>query len=435
MRSVGVTSIWAAAAAAVFATVNVAFGARFGHTALSSHFLLLWALALHFDSLRARRATVLEWTVLLGITLLVNSYLFVMVCVLELATLLALWFRKQLSFVDARASALGALLVALVGVCAGYGSFLIDPSTMKSQGFGLYSWNLVGLLLPPDGVFGWLDSLPRAGTHGQYEGESYIGRGALLFAAVALVLTPRKVLGSIRTYWVYVTTLVLFAIYAASNLVYLGDVLVLSYDLPPFAIDLANYFRATGRFIWPLAYSLALLPIACVFRWLPRPFAVVLAISGIFLQYVEGRPALDYRRVVTSQAYEDLIDAPRFDSWLAAHQRVWQYPSWWCGGLAGPSRVWGRPSANLELQTQLAAARRGLPTNSVYTSRALKDCEAEKSWVASADVVEGTLYLLSPEAVRIEPRLAELARSDACTTLEWAVVCSKKWERMASGER
>ena len=56
--AVGVRSVWACAAAAVLAIVNTSFGSRMGHTALSSHFLLLWALALHFESLRRGRAKI-----------------------------------------------------------------------------------------------------------------------------------------------------------------------------------------------------------------------------------------------------------------------------------------------------------------------------------------------------------------------------------------
>ena len=68
-----------------------------GHTALSSHFLLLWVLALHFESLRRGRAKIVELSVVLALALLVNSYLFAMVFAFELATLLALWFRGQLA--------------------------------------------------------------------------------------------------------------------------------------------------------------------------------------------------------------------------------------------------------------------------------------------------------------------------------------------------
>jgi hypothetical protein len=430
--AVGVRSVWACTAAAVLAIVNTSFGSRMGHTALSSHFLLLWVLALHFESLRRGRAKILELSAVLALALLVNSYLFAMVFAFELATLLALWFRGQLTLRDVRNGALGAAVSVVLGLIAGYGVFLTNPTTMKSQGFGLYSWNLVGLLLPPQGVFGFLAGLSRDATHGQYEGESYIGRGALLLLVLSVAFTPRKAFAHLRTYWVYVATLVAFAVYAASNLVYVSDVLVIAYRLPQFAIDLGNYFRATGRFIWPLAYSLMILPVACIFRWWHPAAAIVAAALAASVQVHDAWPGLQWRRHLTTQAYEELIDTPRMESWLAEHDRLFQYPSWACGGLGGSKRSWGNRESNRELQVQLAAARAGVPTNSVYTSRLLKDCPAEFTWLANPQLEDGVLYLLASDAVQAYPALASLARSNACVTLEWGVACSRKWLRMAT---
>jgi hypothetical protein len=170
----GVRSIWACAAAGVLATVNTTFGSRMGHTALSSHFILLWALAMHFESPRRGRVRIWEFTAALAVALLVNSYLFAMVFVFQIMSMFALWRRGQLVVPDIGRIAAGLVAVALLGIAAGYGVFLVSPTTMKSEGFGLYSWNLVGLLVPPDGFFGTLAGVTRDATHGQYEGESYI---------------------------------------------------------------------------------------------------------------------------------------------------------------------------------------------------------------------------------------------------------------------
>jgi hypothetical protein len=428
--AVGARSVWAGAAAATLAVVNTSFGSRMGHTALSSHFLVLWALALHFESLEKSRPKVGELTILLGVTLLVNSYLFAMVLAFQCATTFAVWLRRGLSFADLRNTVLGMLVVAVMGVVAGYGVFLADPSTMKSQGFGHYSWNLVGLLLPPDGVFGYLAGLPRDGTHGQYEGESYIGRGALLLLALAIAFAPRRSLSTVRRYWVYVGTLLLFAVYAASNVVYASNVLLFEYPLPQRILDLGNYFRATGRFIWPLAYSLMVLPVAALFRWCPAGVALPAAAFGVYLQLHEAAPGFAWRRHLTSQVAADLIDSDKIESWLSQHQRIYQFPSWACGGLGGSKRSWGNLEANRELQVQLAAARAGLPTNSVYTSRLLKSCPLESTWAAAPSLEPGVLYLLGPETVAASARLLELSRSNACVTLDWAVVCSRSWVEM-----
>jgi hypothetical protein len=298
---------------------------------------------------------------------------------------------------------------------------------MKSEGFGKYSWNLASLLLPPDGVFGFLRGVTRDATHGQYEGEAYIGRGALLLLVIALAWAPRRVLHATRRYWALSVTLAALAAYAASNRVYAGSSLLVSYDLPSFALDLGNYFRATGRFIWPLAYVLTLLPLACLFRWWHRLPALVIALLAVWLQVSDALPGIRYRRTLTTQAHQDLIDEPRLRGWLAEHQRLWQFPSWDCGGLVGSNRRWPSDDSNRELQVQLAAARAGVPTNSVYMSRALKNCEAEAAWGLEPRLEDGVLYLLGPLTVRDSPNLSALANSNACTTLDWAIACSSKW--------
>ena len=95
--------------------------------------------------------------------------------------------------------------------------------------------------------------------------------------------------------------------------------------------------------------------------------------------------------------------------------------------MAGAGRIWGEREANRELQVQLAAARMGIPTNSVYTSRILKDCDAEKEWATGVRLEEGVLYVIAREAIRGSSELGALAQSPACLTLEWAVVCSRHW--------
>ena len=55
---------------AVLAVVSTAFLTRMGHSALASHFLILWALALHFErDARASRRKPSQATVLLAVTL------------------------------------------------------------------------------------------------------------------------------------------------------------------------------------------------------------------------------------------------------------------------------------------------------------------------------------------------------------------------------
>lgn len=428
---VGKQSLAASAAAAVFAVANTPFLLRIGHVALSGHFLLLWALARHFESLHRHRAKLGGAFAVLTVTLLVNAYLFVMVLVLEAGTLGAHWSRGHLVRRDLARAAAGIGAIAVLGIVAGYGIVLVNPSLMKGDGFGYHSWNLASLLLPPRGVFGYLAGVTRDATGGQYEGESYVGLGALMLLALCVVGSPVRTLGHVRQHWVLALTLLALAVYAASNVIWVGGARIVAYELPRLVADLGSYFRASGRFIWPLAYTLAILPVACIARWWRPAPALAAATLGVFLQVYESAPLLAGQKVATAQAYPDLINAPRVDGWMGEHQRLWQYPSWGCGGLAGARRVWDTPEANRELQVQLVAARAGIPSNSVYTSRALKDCTVEKAWASSPRLKDGVLYLVGTEAVQESHALDALARSSACVTLEWAVVCSKQWSRTA----
>jgi hypothetical protein len=431
VRAAGVESVVACIVAATLVVCSASFVPRMGHTALSSHFLILWALALHFDMVRRAEPRMGELSVLLSVALLVNSYLFAMVVVLCGATLVTLWTTTGLTVRDVRVGLAGAAAVLGIGVVAGYGVLFGNPAMMKSEGFGFFSWNVATLLLPPDGLWETFAPVTRDATHGQYEGEAYIGRGALLLLVLATVWAPRRAMDQARRHWPLCLILAVFAIYAASNQVYVGGTLLLAYDLPKAILDLCNYFRASGRFIWPLAYALTILPLASLFRrWHAAP-AILVAVLAAVLQVTEVSQVrmLENRLASSARAYDDMIDEPRFESWLAAHDRLWMYPSWPCGGLGPANRRWFGREANRELQVQLLAARANKPTNSVYTSRLLKDCPAEARWSDAPDLQSGVLYLLSLDAVVSSPSLGALARSTQCQALPWGVACSRSWPR------
>ena len=97
-----------------------------------------------------------------------------------------------------------------------------NPSSMQAMGFGLFSSNLVSLFVPRSlGVV-------RDATGGQYEGEAYVGMGALLALSVALVMRPGNVARHVRNHKWLVGFLAVCLAYAASNRVYVGRTLVLS---------------------------------------------------------------------------------------------------------------------------------------------------------------------------------------------------------------
>jgi hypothetical protein len=426
MVALGVRSPAAGAAAATLAVCCTAFVNRMGHTALSSHFVILWALALYFDMTRARRAKPGELTLLLLVALLVNAYLFVMALLLGCAGFAALLLRRHLHWRDAGWTAAGVALVFATGVIAGYGIMLTHPTTMIGEGLGVYSWNPASLVIRQDGFGGILGHVTRLATPGQYEGDAYVGLGALLVLALAVATAPTHVVAFSVRNWPLTAVLGFCALYAASNRIYVGGTLVADVHLPPALFDLGSYFRASGRFVWPLSYTLGTLPLALVFRrWPGAALAIAVAASG--LQLVDAHRILTNRAAYARTPYTDMLASTEIASWMSSHRRLWMFPSYSCGGLGPAGRTWGGPETNRELQIQDLAARLRLPTNSLYTSRKLKDCAAEAAWPRSAALEPGVLYLISPDAERTWPALAAMARSPACRALPWLLACSLDW--------
>jgi hypothetical protein len=418
----GARSLPAALAGCVLTVCTTSFMWRMQHTAISSHFLILWALALYFESRRGSRRLVEMW-VLAGLALLINSYLFAMVIAIHAVTLLATIPRDRLPWRDAGTIACGAAAVFAIAIAAGYGIMFTNPSSMQAKGFGYFSWNLAGLFVPRS------LAVVRDATGGQYEGEAYIGMGALLVVAIALVARPADVVRHLRNHAWLVALLVVFAAYAASNRVYAGSTLLLSYDVTPRIEGLASFFRATGRFIWPVVYAVVPLSLACVFRWSRPVVAVAIAAVAVSVQLTEFGPYMQYFKSITGRAQASAIDISQVNDWVKMHERVWQYPSWACGGLSGSMVRWGSFEANRELQIQLLAARAGTPMNSIYTSRLLKNCERELEWGAHPQLEEGVLYLLNWKTVVETPAVASLVASSPCVGLSWGIACSTRFAR------
>ena len=431
--AVGVRSVWACTTAAVLTIVNTSFGSRMGHTALSSHFLLLWVLALHFESLRRGRAKVVESSVVLAVALLVNSYLFAMVFAFELATALALWVRGQLTLRDVRNGALGMTVSVLLGLMAGYGVFLANPTTMKAQGFGRVlvesrgpvaasrrrlrvscravarcdTWPIRGRVLPRTRR----PSATRAGD------SPHAAEGGGVSSDVLGVRGHARCLRDLRCFEPGVCQQCSRASATA---------------LPSSLIDLGNYFRATGRFIWPLAYSLMILPVACIFRWWPSAAAIPVAVLASFLQIHEaGRvrmaPPPDRSAV---RGYSLTHRA-----WKAGSPITIASGSTRRGRVAGSRGRSGRGEIAKPIVSCRSSSRRhALDCRPTACTRRVSSRAARRSstWASNPQLEDGVLYLLGPEAVNASPALTSLARSNACITLDWGVVCSRKWLRMAT---
>lgn len=421
----GVRAPVALLAGAFLTAGKVLFITRLGHIAISSHFVIVWALALYFENIRDKRFTFPEHLLLGVVTLLINAYLLVMVAAIEAATVLTLAIRRQFGRADLVRAAIIAMAIIVVAWIEGYGAmFKPGSATMRAGGFGHFSWNLVTLLVPMNGLWG-PSAIVRDATGGQYEGDGYLGGGVILLALALLVAHPLRVIAAIREHWALTLAIGACMIFAASNRIYWGPHLIATVPLPERLLDIAALFRASGRFIWVPVYAVSVFSAVAWMRWLPAQVALVGLLLASSITAAEMRAAIPSVTASTRTHPPDLVDSDQMTAWLRAHERLFQYPSNSCGALVVNTQ-WGSKEANRELRVQLIAARLGRPSNSIYTSRQLKDCLSESRFMNVPVLEPGTLYMISHAPERMTPALSRLVASGACLDAGYAYVCSSQ---------
>jgi hypothetical protein len=423
VRACGVRSAWAGAAAAFIVVTRGLFMFRLGHAALSGHFLIVWAFCRYVEDVSARRFSAVGHVALSAVTMLVNAYLVAMAAVIQAATVLTLLARSQLPLRSFAKVAVVVAGVIAVGLIEGYGQmFGSGAPSMQGGGFGLYSWNPITSLVPPD-MFWNVGAVVRDATGGQYEGDSYLGAGGILVIAAVVLIFPLRVGDLLRRHWIVVAAVLLTLVFAGSHRLYLGSRLVYEWAAPARLLELAALFRASGRFVWIAAYSVPIVAVAMLVAWAPRALSATLLLGAVALQANEARLLVNSIRIATSFRPAPLLDDAQIVRWMSDHSRVFMFPSYLCGTLTTDMK-WGSDQDNRELHLQLLAARLNRPLNSVYTSRLLKNCTMEVQWANKPVLEDGVLYLVSRPPALAVPALLQLYTAGRCVDGGYAVVCS-----------
>jgi hypothetical protein len=220
------------------------------HTSLMSHFLILFAINLLFAEAITRK-TIVAWATVFFFSLWIHVYLLVMCFILLLAFLY-----KQLVIEKSCTirMAIWLCVVSLTPCVALF--FILNPITPSSdfhKGFGYHSMNLNALINPLEGAWSKFLSTQPWGP-GQFEGYNYLGAG-IIFLTCALVLQAQELFFQKKwlqeNHWLLLLCFAL-TFYAVSNVVTLGSLTLVHY--PNIYGSLAETFRASGRFFWPVWY-------------------------------------------------------------------------------------------------------------------------------------------------------------------------------------
>ena len=139
----------------------------------------------------------------------------------------------------------------------------------SAGGFGYYSANLntlfysapISIFAPniPNGLISYIFNLSI--MPGQYEGYGYLGLGILVLSGICLLLLFKNIKNiKIKIdYLIIIFILLLSFCYALSNNIYFNETKLLSIVLNPSLEQFFSTFRASGRFIWLLDYSLLII--------------------------------------------------------------------------------------------------------------------------------------------------------------------------------
>lgn len=291
---------------------------RAGHIALSSQWLILYALWHFFKSIRAfsRRGFVRHWLLIIFLVGLVHPYLAGMVFPIFLVSLWRAWrFDKHLGWRSTLLLFLGAsALLVLEWALSG---IIFTWPMKKMWGFDYFNMNL-NALFNPDGHARIMPSGPF--RPGQYEGYAYLGIGTLFLTLFALVQffsdyglkglwqLPKVIY---RRGFLPITLMGLgFFVYAFGTYVALGNRFLFSIGIFRNFPWLTDAFRAPGRFIWPTSYLILMGALWFLHRHLPRAHWRVFLIGALLFQLVDIR--LNHPFPVTNAPFTHALSDKRW---------------------------------------------------------------------------------------------------------------------------
>jgi hypothetical protein len=404
LRALGHRSWRAGLVAAVFLIATPAWIFRYGHPALSAHWIELWALALYLRTPPSRWYGVAQ----LAVACLVSPYHAALSLPLFLASLL-------------RSRAVIWLPVGLAGMALAtwFAGYFASEAAGPQWGFRWESANLLGWLIPPrSGILGDAQWIANVNPNPwQYEGYAYLGLGALgLLVAYLVGAKPRAVIARHPFLFAIAVAAGLFAL---SNHIYFGSHEIATYPIPRLLRWVTYQFRSPGRFVWIPMYVVMIYLLHAALtravRW--RGFALV-ALATV-VQVVDAGGEWSWQRASTAGPHGPMLDLATWRPLVHSHRAVVILPPYPCV----ESRVDDAPTFDhASTEIQLLASERALPINGTYCARELRKCDAEERAWSTLEPEPGALYVVLPPAAAVATRFA--ARGLRCGSFAYGQACS-----------
>ena len=262
----------------------------FYHTALASQWLILLALETLFlyDEFNEDNKIYYIWAIIPFLVVTVHFYYIVMCGIILIGYIL-------LDILNTKKIKKSLILLLIYLGVALFTMWLFGGFTNLTYndifGFGLFSYNLNGLINPQ----GWsfiLNDLPMIPE--QYEGFSYLGLGVILLVLISIVLLviwfikDKGILKKHINLMISLFLVSLLSVFVAmSPRAYVGEYLLYDLKLPSFINEFWGIFRSTGRFIWPVIHILMLFGVIIVVKRLNWKVSFIILSLCILVQIID----------------------------------------------------------------------------------------------------------------------------------------------------
>jgi hypothetical protein len=360
------------------------FRMNWGHLALLAHFLILMAVRYILSANFNPR----KWLILVVISIFIHAYFFIMILTIFLIDLILKFQLHKVSIREILKSFCTVLVSSFLSMLV-IGYFTVR-SSIKSEGYGIYRFNLISPISP---LSGWSKLLNEQSIGpGDYEGFAFLGLGSIFLLTIILPNVLRK-RSYPRSFLVVFGFAVFSILVSATNQIAFGSINLFSYSFPGFTegtIGLFNEsFRSSGRFIWPLYYVGLILIIRKSFE---IKASVNLLFIALILQLVDGNTAYsEFRKKVEVQSlWTSTLEQPELRKLTKEIRKVLFYP------VKNYPDFWQ--------EVQYVTSRENIPVNAGYFARWNENARREMDFDLRSDLLRGSflknsLYIINDQEI------------------------------------
>lgn len=310
---------------------------RMLHPALCAHWVLI--ASIYYYTKKANKENVYSINrsqiVVLVLSALINPYLFLMVIGFNLILPFKHYFFDHL--ITLKRGLIYVIIPIIITLFCWYIigmiSFDLNDNSMEVQNaYGLYGLNL-NSLYNSSGFSSFFSQLPSY-TVQQYEGYAYLGLGVFILIAISLIYLAIQLVSLKRKptrnfFWLLPLALLitLLTLFAISNKVSLNDQLLFEFSLPHFILKIGNVFRASGRFIWVLYYSIYLFALFCFLKFkVAEIIKIVVLLLIVSLQFYDIKLFMTAKDYPYGDYHPKPLDEKKWLSISSNFERMVTYP-------------------------------------------------------------------------------------------------------------